>query len=197
MGSGASTPKEGDGNAKKTKFLGKDLTEQQLVMVDGFRVPVSLVRCRDELYQHGLGRPDLFQQSCSAPEVCWWLELFLDQTLAFVVVCQVGECVARACSTWVMHAIVRCYKPLNAPRRLSSGQRVLRIHRAGGKGGWAQQSVHSCRGIQETTEERAETPSARRAALGGGARANTAGVRLVCACVRVCMCVCVCVSLVC
>ena len=75
MGSGASTPQEGEDKGDGVaKFLGRDLSEQQLVMVDGFRVPVSLVRCRDELYQHGLGQKDLFKQECSAPEVNEFLD---------------------------------------------------------------------------------------------------------------------------
>ena len=69
MGSGASAPSDTETKETKVHFMGRPLAKQQLVMVDGFRVPVSLIRCRDELYQQGLGKPDLFKRTCSAPEV--------------------------------------------------------------------------------------------------------------------------------
>ncbi len=70
MGSGASAKADADEALTKTNnFIGRSLEEQQRVVVDGFRVPVSLVRCRDEMFEMGVDKADVFKQPASAVEV--------------------------------------------------------------------------------------------------------------------------------
>lgn len=107
MGSGASAKVEVE--ETKSNFLGRDLKDQQRVKVDGFSIPVSLVRCRDELFELGVKNSEIFKEPGSANEV----KQFLD-------VLERGEPVKSELS---VHAVAGGFKKLlqSLPHRLLFG----------------------------------------------------------------------------